>query len=137
MMRGRVSFIIVTIGLGLLCSTAAVRGAAEAKTLTAAEAAQHVGEVAKVCGVVASAKFSSSSAKQPTFINLDKPYPGQIFTVLIWGSDRAAFGQPEVTYNGKRICATGKIQLYKGKPEIIATTPSQIEMVNLGETPTN
>ena len=41
-----------------------------------------------VCGIVASAHYAASSKGQPTFVNLDKPYPNQIFTVLIWGSDR-------------------------------------------------
>jgi hypothetical protein len=30
------------------------------------------------------------------FLNLDQPYPREVFTVLIWGSDRAKFGTPEV-----------------------------------------
>jgi hypothetical protein len=64
----------------------------------------------------------------PTFINLDKPYPNQIFTVLIWGSDRPKFGDPEETYRSKRICVTGKISDYKGVPEIVAYEPSQIKV---------
>lgn len=31
---------------------------------------------------------------QPAFINLDKPYPNQIFAFLIWGSDRSKFEKP-------------------------------------------
>jgi hypothetical protein len=82
--------------------------------------------VAKVCGVVASAKFASSSKGQPTYLNLDKPYPNQVFTILIWGERRAAFGTPEKDLAGKRVCVTGTIQMYKGRSEIIATKPSQI-----------
>lgn len=62
------------------------------KTLTAAEAKDHVGEVATVCGEVASTHYAATSRGNPTFINLDRPYPNEIFTVLIWGSDRAKFG---------------------------------------------
>ena len=41
---------------------------------------------------VASAHYAERSKGQPTFINLDKPYPNAPFTVLIWGSDRGKFG---------------------------------------------
>jgi DNA/RNA endonuclease YhcR with UshA esterase domain len=99
---------------------------ANAANLTTGEAPSHVGETATVCGVVASAKYSTRSQSQPTFLDLDKPYPDEPFTVVIFGIDRAKFGQPENTLRGKRICATGKIELYKGKPEVIVHEPSQI-----------
>jgi hypothetical protein len=65
-------------------------------TLAAAQAKDHVGETATVCGVVANATFAVRTTGQPTFLNLDQPYPSHIFTALIWGSDRLKFGQPEV-----------------------------------------
>jgi hypothetical protein len=41
---------------------------AGAATLSPEDAAGHVGETATVCGVVASAKFATSSRAQPTFL---------------------------------------------------------------------
>jgi hypothetical protein len=96
------------------------------KKLSPAEAKDHVGETATVCGNVVSTRYAASTKGQPTFLNLDKPYPNQIFTVVIWGSNRSKFGRPEVEYNEKRICITGKITEYKGVPEVIADAPSQI-----------
>jgi len=96
--------------------------------ISAAEAKNHVGEKATVCGEVASTHYAARSRGNPTFINLDKPYPNQIFTVLIWGSDRPKFGDPEEAYRNKHICVTGKISDYKGVPEIIAYEPTQIEV---------
>jgi micrococcal nuclease len=96
------------------------------KKLTAAEAKDHVGETATVCGLVASTKYASSTKGQPTFLNLDKAYPNQVFTVLIWGENRAKFGSPEREYDGKHICVTGKISLFKGSAEIVASAPDQI-----------
>jgi hypothetical protein len=98
------------------------------RKLTATEAKDHVGEMATVCGRVESAHFASSSNKQPTFLNLDAPYPKQIFTIVIWGSDRSKFGRPESEYTKKRVCITGKISEYRGVPEVIATEPSQIKV---------
>ncbi len=97
-------------------------------SISAAEAKNHVGERGTVCGAVASTHYATRSRGNPTFINLDKPYPDQIFTVLIWGSDRPKFGDPEEKYRNKHICATGKISDYKGVPEIVAYDPSQINV---------
>jgi len=102
----------------------------EAQTgkLTAAQAKDHGGERATVCGTVASARYAEKSKAQPNFLNLDEPYPKQIFTILIWGDDRSKFGAPEDKYLNTRLCATGLIKLYRGVPEIEASDPSQIEV---------
>jgi micrococcal nuclease len=95
------------------------------------DAINHIGQQANVCGNVASTHFSSRSKGQPTFINLNRPYPNQIFTVLIWGSDRSKFpGAPENYYSNKKICVSGKIKEFRGAPEIIARYSSQIKEVN-------
>jgi hypothetical protein len=60
-------------------------------TLTAEEAKAHIGENATVCGIVAGVHYAATSKGQPTFVNLDKPYPDQPFTILIWGDDLAKF----------------------------------------------
>ena len=109
-----------------LFSLLAFSTAAQINKITAAEAKDHVGEVRTVCGKVASTHYASGSKGQPTFLNLDEPYPKEDFTILIWGSDRAKFGAPETKYKDARVCVTGKITSFRGKPEVIATEPSQI-----------
>jgi hypothetical protein len=106
---------LLLVGLGLAQST-----------ISAEEAKSHVGEKTSVCGLAVGARYASGSRGNPTFINLDKAYPNQIFTVVIWGSDRQKFGNPENIYSNKRICVTGKITDYKGVPEIVAYERSQI-----------
>jgi DNA/RNA endonuclease YhcR with UshA esterase domain len=112
------------IALALLCSALAFAQA----PITASEAKNHVGKNATVCGEVVSAHYAEQSRGNPTFINLDKPYPRQIFTVVIWGSDRPKFGDPESAYSGKHICVTGRITLYRGSPETVASEPAQIKL---------
>ena len=91
------------------------------------EASQYVGSQKSVKGPVASTTYASKTKGQPTFLNLGQPYPNHKFTVLIWGSNRSNFpGDPEQTYRGRTICVTGLIETYQGKPQIEATTPSQI-----------
>jgi hypothetical protein len=87
-----------------------------AQAIPASEGAKHVGERETVCGTIAGKHIATSSRGTPTFINLDRAYPNQVFTLLIWGSDRRLVG--EVPDTGK-ICATGVIAEYRGSPEIV------------------
>ena len=97
-----------------------------AAPITPEDAADHLGEMATVCGVVASGKFLANSHSQPTVLELDRAYPNAVFTAVIFGEDRAKFGTPEKSLRGKRICVTGSIRLYRGKPEIVLGDPSQL-----------
>jgi micrococcal nuclease len=98
--------------------------------LTAEEAAAHVGEMATVCGAVVSTSYATRIRGAPTFLNLDRPYPDHLFTVVIWESDRVVFGEPEVAYADKSVCVTGKIDEYGGKPQIVARDPSHIDVMD-------
>jgi DNA/RNA endonuclease YhcR with UshA esterase domain len=110
--------------LGALADTAAAQ-----KKITAIEAKEHFGETATVCGDVVSARYANTSKGEPTFLNLDRPYPNQVFTVVIWGNNRSKFGAaPEETLKGKRICVSGRITAYDGVPEIIAEDSQQIKL---------
>lgn len=118
--------------LALLVGLAtAAAPAADVPEVPIAEAAQHVGETARVCGLVASAAHMASVSGQPTFLNVDRPYPDQIFTVVIWGRVRSRFETPpERLYDGKSICVTGRIDTYRGKPQIVVEDPSQIVLAS-------
>jgi DNA/RNA endonuclease YhcR with UshA esterase domain len=113
----RVAVALALLWSGLACAQSSI---------SANEARNHVGENATVCGEVASAHYAARSRGNPTFINLDRPYPNQVFTVVIWGNDRPKFGDPEANYSGKRICVTGRITMYRGAPETVVHNPSQI-----------
>lgn len=91
-------------------------------------AAEHVGEVARVCGTVQSASWARQVEGRPTFLNLGRPYPDQPFTVVIWGRDRGRFGAPERRFGGLRICVAGKIRLHEGTAQIEVGRPAQIEL---------
>jgi hypothetical protein len=59
-------------------------------------------------------------------VNLDKTYPNQVFTILIWGSDLHKFNPAPSGWNGKGVCVRGKIELYRNAAEIVAHEPGQI-----------
>ena len=96
----------------------------------AAEAARHVGERRTVCGEVASTRYLPSVDGEPTFLNLGRPYPNQVFTVLVWGDDRPRFDRPpEERFRDRRICVTATIRKHRGTPQVIVRRPEQIEIV--------
>jgi len=104
--------------------------AEEKATITPAQDSKHVGKYEKVCGQVTSTYYADENKGIPTFINLDKPYPDQIFTVMVWGSDRKNFKfKPEDFYRDKEICVEGEIKDYKGVAEIIIKTPKEVAMI--------
>lgn len=98
--------------------------------LTASEASAHVGETHTVCDRVAGTRYLRTGGR-PTFLNLGRPYPDEDLTVVIWGEDRARFPEaPENAYDGRRICVTGRIELYRERPEIVARGPGALRIID-------
>ena len=89
-------------------------------------AGKYIGDVATVCGRVASTRYLADAAGSPTFLNLGKAHPDQDVTIVIWGNDRRIFGRPEDAFRDKAICVTGKIRPYRGDPQINVHDPTQI-----------
>ena len=110
----------------LYAFTLAPAGAGSNGHLKPEQAKDHIGEHATVCGKVESAKFLRSTAGQPTFLNFGAPFPRHTFTVVIWGRHRKNFGRPERDLNGKKVCATGRIRDYRGRPEMEVASPKMI-----------
>lgn len=86
------------------------------------DAAGHVGERVTVKGFVASV-FTSRAGN--TFLNFGKPYPNQTFAAVIFRGSAKQFGNP-AQWEGRHVLVTGKVKLYKGKPEIILTSVNQL-----------
>ena len=93
-------------------------------TYTAADAAKHVGEIATVTDRVDGVH---QSGKGNIFLNMGGKYPNQAFTAFIPSSSAGQFTNPQ-QYEGRTVGVSGKIALYKGKPEIIVNSPSQITL---------
>ena len=91
-----------------------------------ADTSSHVGQTETICGTVAATHYAPRSHGQSTFLNLGHAYPNEDFTAVIWGGNRAKFGTPE-DLQEHRICVTGPIKLYRGKPEVILESPLQLK----------
>lgn len=120
----------IAFGVGIIALALAGPPAVDAQEfIKPTEAGAHVGEQRTVCGQVASATFALRSRGEPTFLNLDRPYPDHIFTVVIWEQNRPKFqAPPERLYRGKLICVMGLISTYRGVPQIVVDEPSQISL---------
>lgn len=111
-----------------LAATASLAASAScAGAISWDKASRSMGRTATVRGKVAGTRYASSSNGAPTFLNLGVDYPNpRRFTVVIWGRNRSNFGTPERTYRGRVICVRGLVRAYRGRPEIHASSRSQI-----------
>lgn len=96
-------------------------------TIDACAAGKYLGKKLIVEGKIADVYHDSKS--NTVFLDFGKAYPKQCFVGVIFGSSLHRFVQnPEDYYLGKTARIFGIIKEYKGNPEIILETPSQIEV---------
>lgn len=63
----------------------------------------------------------------PTLLNAGAKYPDAPLTVVIFGESRPAFSnKPEEFYVDKNVCITGRITMYKGKPQMVISKQADI-----------
>lgn len=92
------------------------------------QAQYNIGTKSCVCGTVVSTKFSEKSGA--TFLNLDKKFPNQIFSVTIWSKSRSNFSyKPEDELFGKKVCITGVLTSKDGTPTMNITSDKNIEII--------
>lgn len=90
---------------------------------------QFVGKSVTVCDEV----YGVKTTDKVTYINVGAKYPNAPLTIIIFKKDLEANfkEQPEKLYGNQHICVTGVVKEYKGKTEIIVTTPEDILVGNL------
>jgi DNA/RNA endonuclease YhcR with UshA esterase domain len=95
---------------------------AETVEIADSDASKHIGDVVTVRGIVGNVYTSRAGN---TFVNFGRPYPNQTFTAVIFRKNALLF--PNVhSLEGSEVFVTGEVRLYKGKPEIILETSSQL-----------
>lgn len=88
-------------------------------------AAQYYGQTKTVEGKI----VVSNNTGKVCFLNFHTNWQ-KYFTAVIFSSDFAKFPpHPEDYYLNRKVRVTGLIKEYKGKPEIIVKSPSQIEII--------
>lgn len=97
------------------------------KEINIADAVKHEGDSVTICTKIFGARYFENSKGAPTLLNAGAMYPEAPLTVVIFGECRAAFAhKPEAFYTDKNVNITGRITLFKGKPQIVLTKESAI-----------
>ena len=93
-------------------------------TIGAAQAADNIGKQVTVTGVVAQVSIRPSLV----FLNFDKPFPSNLFTVIIRNKSTNEF-ESLSALKGKSVSVEGKVIDYNGKPEMELTRKSQLKVL--------
>jgi len=89
------------------------------------EAKNHVGENVKICTKIYGGIFLQKDTL--TLLNAGAYYPDAPLTIVIRAEARKEFkNDPVEYYKGAEVCVTGKIELFKDKPQIVITNKDQI-----------
>jgi DNA/RNA endonuclease YhcR with UshA esterase domain len=99
-----------------------------AAPLAAKEAREHVGEEVVVEGWVSQVVVSR---KTNVFLNFERPFPGNEFAAVILvksgGAALLAEGVQEwKNLRGKKVAVSGRVQLYKGRAQIVLIDRAQL-----------
>lgn len=97
-------------------------------TIVLEDVQHHVGDSVKVCGKVYGMRTFESAKNSPTLLNLGAAFPNQLLTVVLWGDVRKQLDKtPEELYKDQKVCITGRIELFKEKPQIVVRRKEDIE----------
>lgn len=92
------------------------------------DAEQYVNSKATVCGTVVATRVLKDN--KGVVVNLDQRFPNTLFSFAIWQSNIPNFSYEPATYlMNKKICITGNITLYRGKPTTEARNEKAIEIL--------
>jgi len=88
------------------------------------DAKNHVGDIVKICTKIYGGKFLEKDTL--TLLNAGGYYPDAPLTIIIRADALKEFNNPVSYYKGMIVCVTGKVELFKNKPQIVVTTKHQI-----------
>jgi hypothetical protein len=99
------------------------------KTIPLEDVSKHIGDSVTVCGKVSGGRFLETAKNTPTFINLGQAFPNHSLTIVIWSEVRKQFETaPEVLFKDKEVCVTGRIELFREKPQIVLRRREDVKL---------
>jgi hypothetical protein len=105
-------------GAGANAGAGAGAGAGAPIAIVGSDASHHIGDYVLVTDKVYGVKDMGSLV----LVNVGGAYPDQPLTVVLRGAAKGLAGE----LDGKTIHVTGKVELYKGRPEIVVTDPTVV-----------
>ncbi|MGZ3914645.1 MAG: hypothetical protein ACXVB3_13005, partial [Flavisolibacter sp.] len=117
-------FLTLILSMGLISLSAQ-------KTIDLKEVSLHVGDSVLVTGKVYSTRYLETAQGGPTLLNLGAAYPDQLLTLVIYAADRPHFPEaPESYFRDKTVRVTGKVVLFRNKPQIVISQAKEIEIIS-------
>jgi hypothetical protein len=107
----------------LLILLLAACGSLNAQTISPRETKHYLGQRVTVAGRVEEFREISGEA----FLDMGGHYPAEPFTVFCAPETKIS-RKTLATFEGKQIAVTGKIEIYRKRPEIILTSLEQISL---------
>ena len=92
--------------------------------ITAAQAKEHIGSEKIVTGKIAEVNKGEKLVR----LNLDKPFPQQLFTAVIFATKTNLFEDLD-KLKGKKVEVSGKITEYSGRPQIVLVSTNQLKVL--------
>ena len=87
----------------------------------------HIGDSVKLMAKIYGGKYFETASNAPTLLDVGAHYPNSPLTLVIYEDVRKQFkNAPEIFYTGRNEWITGKIELYKNKPQIVIHNTNQI-----------
>lgn len=132
------TLIVVLFVTGLsIAQNAANAPSAPPLRVAPADAKNHVGETATVCGKVVDnkiPKYGIAGRGKPVTFDLDEPQPNPVFYFVAFGAQPGGPQEVIAAYQGKRVCVTGKINMQPTfAPFILAADRAQIKIQPEGQ----
>jgi len=91
------------------------------------EVRNHIGDSVKLMAKIYGGKYFETASNASTLLDVGAHYPNSPLTLVIYEDVRKQFkNAPEIFYTGRNEWITGKIELYKNKPQIVIHNTNQI-----------
>lgn len=108
-----------TLIISLLVLFLAINGYTQT-TIPLEDVSKHIGDSVTVNGKVSGGRFLDQAKGTPKFLNIGQAFPNNTLTIVIWSDVRKQFETaPEVLFKDKEVCVTGRVELFREKPQIV------------------
>jgi hypothetical protein len=103
------------------------------------EVNSHIGDSVEVRGKLSDITYLKNAKNSPTFIRVGGKYPNQLLTIVVFDDVRRRLdiNLQEEKYAQGVVIANGKLELYKGKPQIVINDPRQLGFIYDEEVPSS
>ena len=94
------------------------------------EVASHIGDSVKLEGKIFGIRSFENGSESFILVNLGAAYPNQLLTLKVYPFSKSeGTTLPGKDNVGDTAVVTGKVELYKGKPQIVVHDPGQLLIV--------